>query len=413
MPPSSLVQGSLPVSGVSSESGATRVLLPDTAENAPPELIVKVRSNPLQIAAMWAISALVASLPQRSLAQSTEAGLFIESYAKEHDFNGTVLVRKDGKVAYQRSFGLANIALAVPNTVSTKYRIASITKLFTSVLILQLREQGRIDLNGKIVDYLPGYAGEGASKVSIHQLLNHTSGIRNFDQVTSMEAALAGGLPAYQFPYTSDQLLARFCSGPLVHPPGTVFDYNNGDYLILGKIVERMYGQTFDKVLQAKILKPLGMADTGMLKQSDIVPGLASTYFYRDDLKALVNDLPAYPENWYAAGAMYSTVADLATFSDALFGAELISQETLALMLEPGLDDYGYGAWVYEARIDDRKHRIVKRPGQIMGAQAQLYHFLGENITVILLANTGTADLDEFVAEIGKRVARPRPGNGE
>ncbi|HEY0660009.1 MAG TPA: serine hydrolase domain-containing protein [Lysobacter sp.] len=370
---------------------------------------MKTCSNPLRLAFILAISVLIALLPQRSLAQAIEVGPFIEAYAKEHDFNGTVLVRKEGKVAYQGSFGSADISWDVPNTASTKYKIASITKLFTSVLILQLQEQGRIDLNGKIADYLPNYAGEGAHKVSIHQLLNHTSGIRNFDQVKSMEAALTGGLPTYQAPYTSDQLLARFCSGPLIHPPGTVFDYNNGDYIILGKIVERVYGQPFDEVLQARILKPLGMADTGMLKQSDIVPGLASTYFYRDDLKSLVNDLPAYPENWYAAGSMYSTVADLMTFSDALFGAKLIDRKTLALMLEPGLDDYGYGTWIYDASIHGRQHRIVKRPGQIMGAQTQLYHFLGEDITVILLANTGTTDLDEFVAEIGKQIARARP----
>ncbi|MDR7098980.1 CubicO group peptidase (beta-lactamase class C family) [Lysobacter niabensis] len=339
----------------------------------------------------------------------TEVGPFIEAYAKEHGFNGTVLVRKQGKVAYQGSFGLANMSLGVPNTTSTKYRIASITKLFTSVLILQLQGQGRIDLEGKITDYLPDYAGEGANKVSIHQLLNHTSGIHNFDQVKSMEEALSGGLPPYQTPYTLDQLLARFGSGPLDHPPGTVFDYNNGDYLILGKIVERVYGQPFDQVLQARILRPLGMADTGLLKQRDIVHGLASTYFYRDDLKTLVNDLPSYPENWHAAGAMYSTVADLVTFSDALFGGRLIKPEALERMLTPGLDDYGYGAWVYDAEIDGRKHRIVKRPGQIMGAQTQLYHFLGEDITIILLANSGATDLDEFVAEIGKRVARMRP----
>ncbi|GAB3094221.1 serine hydrolase domain-containing protein [Lysobacter terrae] len=365
---------------------------------------MKTRSSPFRLAVILAL--VIALLPQQSRAQSTEVGPFIEAYAKQHDFNGTVLVRKQGKVAYQHSFGLANVSWGVPNTSRTKYRIASITKLFTSVLILQLREQGRIDLNAKIADYLPNYAGEGARSVSIRQLLNHTSGIRNFDQVKSMEDALANGLPTYQSPYTSDQLLARFCSGPLEHPPGTVFDYNNGDYIILGKIIERMYGQPFDEVLQARILKPLGMADTGMLKQSDIVPGLASTYFYRDDLKSLVNDLPAYPENWYAAGAMYSTVTDLMAFSDALFGAKLIDQKTLALMLEPGLDDYGYGAWIYDANIDGRKHRIVKRPGQIMGAQTQLYHFLGEDMTVILLSNTGTTDLDEFVAEIGKRLAR-------
>ena len=117
-------------------------------------------------------------------------------------------------------------------------------------------------------------------------------------------------------------------------------------------------------------------------------------------------DLPAYPENWYAAGALYSTVDDLRAFSDTLFGFKLIKRDTLDLMTKPGLDGYGYGLWAYDAEIDGKKFRVVKRPGQIMGAQAQLYHFLDLGITIVILSNTGTTNLDEFVKEIGDRVVR-------
>ena len=329
---------------------------------------------------------------------------FIESYAKEHDFNGSILIQKDGEIRYARSFGLANIPFQVPNTLQTKYRIASITKLFTSVLILQLHEQGRIDLNGTIGTYLPDYAGEGAAKVTVHQLLNHTSGIANFDTVKDMETALKSGIPVYQLPRTSDELLETFSSGKLVNPPGQVFDYNNADYIVLGKIVERLHGKSYEQVLEEKILQPLKLENTGMLHQGDVLAGLADTYFFRPDLKALVNDLPVYPENWYAAGGMYSTVDDLLAFSNALFGGKLLEKESLALMFTPGLDDYGYGLWSYDMKIDDRKHRVVKRPGQIMGAQTQLFRFLDDGVTIIILSNTGTTDLDEFVAEIGKKV---------
>ena len=338
------------------------------------------------------------------LAQPATPDGFIAAYAEEHDFSGSILIQKDGKVSFSRSFGLANIPFKVPNTEQTKYKIASITKLFTSVLILQLQEQGKVDLHKTIGTYLPDYAGEGAGKVTLHQLLNHTSGLANFDTVKDFETALRSGIPVYQTPATSDQLLARYCSGKLVNVPGTVFDYNNADYIVLGKILERLHGKTYEEVLREKILQPLGMKDTGMLHQSRILDGLADTYFFRPDLNALVNDLPVYPENSYAAGAMYSTVRDLLTFSNALFGGKLLKQETLALLTKPGLDDYGYGLWSYDMKVGDRKHRVVKRPGQIMGAQTQLFHFLDEGITVIILSNTGTTDLDEFVAEIGKRV---------
>lgn len=338
------------------------------------------------------------------LLQPTTPDSFIATYAKEHNFNGTILIQQDGKTSFVKSFGLANIPFKVPNTPGTKYKIASITKLFTSALILQLHEQGRIDLNKTIRTYLPDYTGEGADKVTLHQLLNHTSGLANFDTVTDMETALKSGIPVYQTPYTSDQLLAKFCSGKLANPPGKVFDYNNADYIVLGKIIERLYGQTYEQVLRERILRPLKMESTGMLRQGDITEGLADTYFFRDDLKSLVNDLPVYPENWYAAGAMYSTVDDVLTFSNALFGAKLLKTETLALLTKPGLDDYGYGLWAYDTKINGKKHRVVKRPGQIMGAQTQLYHFLDDDVTIIILSNTGTTNLDEFVAEIGKQV---------
>ena len=344
----------------------------------------------------------LAVLPRQVLAQSAQLDDFVAEYAQQHDFSGTVLVQQDGKRRYQRSFGLSSVQLGVANTGQTRYWIASITKLFTSTLVLQLHQEGKLDLQATIGTYLPDYAGEGADKVTLHQLLNHTSGLDNFDQVKSLEQALKQGLPNYQTPYTSEQLLQKFCSGSLVHAPGTTFDYNNGDYIILGKIIERITRRTYEQVLRERILTPLGMADTGMLHYHNIIKGLASTYSYRDDLKALSNDFPVYPENWYAAGAMYSTVSDVLKFSNALFGSELLQKENVALLTTPGLDDYGYGLWIYETRVGAAKYRVAKRPGRIMGAQAQLYHFLDKDLTVVILANTAGTDLDGFVARIGK-----------
>jgi CubicO group peptidase (beta-lactamase class C family) len=314
------------------------------------------------------------------------------------------LIQKGGKVAYARSFGLANLSFKVPNTNGTRYKIASITKAFTAVLVLQLVEQGKIDLGKPIRTYLPSYAG-GGGRVTASQLLNHTSGLPNPDKGTTMETALTVGLPMYQRPWTSDQLLTEFCSGDLIAEPGTTFDYNNADYIVLGKILEQLHGRTYEQVLADRILRPLGMADTGLLHNGRIIDGLAEAYFFRDDLKAVVPDLPVYPENWYAAGAMYSTAADVLTFSNALFGGSLLKKETLDLMIKPGLDGYGYGVWSYESKMKGRTVRIVKRPGRIMGAQGQLYRMLDEDVTVVILSNNvGTTDMDEFVAKIGERV---------
>lgn len=318
-----------------------------------------------------ALLCLVAGPPQWAVAEAQGQALTrtVREYASAHAFSGTVLVQKGGKTIYHESFGLADRAFNVPVTNATKFRVASITKTFTAVLILQLVEQGKLDLRAPIRAYLPDYAGEGADKVSIHNLLNHTSGIENFDKIKSYEEAVRNGIESYQLPHTTDELLARYSSGRLVGEAGKAFDYNNADYVILGKIVEKRYGETFVRVLDERILHPLGMTQSGMLYQQEIVPHLAHTYFTPPDAAPLINDLPVYIQNWYSAGGMYSTEADLVTFADALYrSSKLLRPETLKHMLTPALDDYGYGLWVRDIDVRGTLHRVAQRPGSIMGA---------------------------------------------
>jgi CubicO group peptidase (beta-lactamase class C family) len=158
-------------------------------------------------------------------------------------------------------------------------------------------------------------------------------------------------------------------------------------------------------VVKENILQPLKMKNSGLLYQQNIIISLADTYFYRDDIKKLVPDLPVYSENWYAAGSMYATVNDLSQFANALFGLKLLKKETLNRMFVPGLEEYGYGVWVHENyKINGKRFKIIKRPGLIMGAQGMLFHILGEGSTIIILSNTGTTSLDDFAAEIAKRI---------
>ncbi|MBI1781221.1 MAG: beta-lactamase family protein [Sphingobacteriales bacterium] len=346
------------------------------------------------------------ALADNLFGQSPSINNFIDSFAKKNNFNGTILIQKKSKITYQKSFGLANFQFKVPNKTETKYKIASITKLFTSVLIMQLYESGKIDLDKTIKIYLPDYKGAGGDKVTIHQLLNHTSGMKNIDTITSIESAVKNGVPVYQKPRTTDELIEKYCSDTLVNEPGKVFDYNNADYIILGKIIEKVYNKTYEQAVKEKFLQPLNMTNSGLLYQQNIIDGLADTYFYRDDIKKLVPDLPVYMANWYAAGSMYSTTNDLLKFSNALFGLKLIKKETLEKLTKPGLDNYGYGIWSYQSELNNKKYNVVKRPGQIMGSQTMLFRFLDEDITIIILSNTGTTSLDNFVYEISKRIVQ-------
>jgi D-alanyl-D-alanine carboxypeptidase len=348
----------------------------------------------------FAVSPLIASSPTPAPTPPAALDSFIETFAHEHDFSGTIRVQEGPGKSYDHSFGLADRAFKVSADSTTRYRIASITKLFTSVLVLQLRDEGKLDLNGAIKNYLPDYPGEGGDEITIHHLLNHTSGLPQYDNISSYQDAFNHGVEPYQKPIAPEELLKRCCSGKLTEKPGAKFSYNNADYFVLGRIIEKLTGKTYEQALTDRILGPLAMKDTGMLHWDAIIDRLAPTYFFRDDTKTLINDMPVYHENWYAAAGMYSTVADLLTFADALYGGRLIKPESLEKLLTPGLDEYGYGLWSYSFTRDGKKYKVAKRPGSVMGANSVLYRLLDQNTTVIILANTNRTDLDVFAQKI-------------
>lgn len=330
---------------------------------------------------------------------------FIQSYAKEHQFNGTVLLQKDTTVLYNKSFGVADRRFNVLITNETVYKVASITKAFTAVLILQLYDNNKLDLNKTINNYLPNFKGEAGSKVTIHQLLNHTSGMRQIDTISSLDNAFKYGLGYLQKPSTTEHLFHLFEKDSLVNKPGKNWDYNNYEYIVLGKIIEKLYNKTYEEVLKEKILNPLKMENSGLIKEENIIKNLASTYFTGNEPNTLVNDLPVYIENWYAAGAMYSSPKDLLKFSNALFNLKLIKKESLNLMLTPGLEEYGYGVWIKGKGLNKR----MERYGRIMGANAVWMEFLNKKITIIILSNTNLTDLGEFALGIQTKLNNTKP----
>lgn len=351
-----------------------------------------------------ALMFVVCALPviARQTPQSIEA--FVAKEAADRQFSGTVLIARQGSIVALRSFGLADRSFTVPARPTDRYRIASITKTFTATIVMMLVDEGKLRLDTRVGDVLPDYPGQGADRVTIRTLLNHTSGLAQYDRIKNLDQALTQGVPQYQRPQTSRSLLIECCSGALVHDPGTTFDYNNADYLLLGRIIERLDGKSFAASLADRIIRPLALAGTGIAKHARIIPRLTPTYYWRGEKDGWMNDLPTYYENSDAAGGMYSTATDLALFADALFGGRLIRSNSLAEMLRPGLDDYGFGLWSYTFTAYGRTWRVAKRPGSIMGANTQLYRLLDSDVTIVLLANTNRADLDSMVQAIGKRM---------
>ena len=315
-------------------------------------------------------------------------------YQTEKNFNGVVLVATDGKIDFLTGVGLANRQSGNLIEPTSKFKIASITKTFTAVLILMLYEQGKIDLQAPLGTYLPAYQGEAKDKVTIHQLLTYSSGIPNCEGDT--------GIGVYQNVLSVDEFIDKHCSGKLENEPGKQFSYNNGDYIILGRIIEKVTGKSFAQNLREEIFQPLNMVNTDLLYSRDIIKGLVETYNLDDSSRLFYKDDPMYIENYFSAGAMYSTAEDLLKFDEGIFKAKLLSQKTLELMLTPYPEFYGvaYGFWVSDTTFGDQTFKAANRQGSIWGANANWLHLTEGNKTFLVLSNTNATNLPEFTEQL-------------
>ena len=331
--------------------------------------------------------------------QSNAVEKTLSEYAQNNNFNGTILVTQNGKPVYHQSFGYADRQYDIKNTNETRYKIASITKTFTAVLILQLYEQGKLALDKPIRQYLPDYTGEGADQVTIHHLLTHSSGIENCEK---------NGDAIYELPLSADEIFKKYCSGKMENAVGTQFSYNNGDYIILGKIVEAIYRKPYRQVLQEQLFLPLQLKNTDLVSQPEIIRNLAHTYLWNDSTRVFKNDPPYYIENYFSAAALYSTTGDLSLFTNALFGQKLLKESTLNLMLTayPKLWSTAYSVWVTQQVINEQKCTVVERYGGINGANLLFAHYMEQDLSIIIFSNTDATDLGKLKSEIAKVVIK-------
>lgn len=295
-------------------------------------------------------------------------------------FNGSALVAVNGKVIYKRGFGFANMEWKTPNTPDTRFRLGSITKQFTAALILQLVEQGKVKLDGKISDYLPDYRKDVGEKVTVHQLLNHTSGIPSYTGQPNFFKDVS------RDPYSVDEFVKQFASRDLEFEPGTQFSYNNSGYFLLGAIIEKVSGKSYEQVLKEKIFEPLGMLNTGYDHHDAIIEKRASGYTKTATgyLNAPYLDM-SLP---YAAGSMYSTVEDLYLWDQALYSNRVLSESSIALMYKPNLRDYAYGWTVTKVKMKAVEVPIIAHGGGINGFNTTIVRFPNQKDLIVMLDNT-------------------------
>ncbi|MFH1194788.1 MAG: serine hydrolase [bacterium] len=309
----------------------------------------------------------------------------MSKYYDFHAFNGTVLVADNGEVIYKKGFGFANAEWDIPNSPDTKFRLGSITKQFTSMLIMQLVEKGKLKLDDKLSDYLPYYRKDIGEKVTIHQLLTHTSGIPSYtDQPGFFENDSRD-------PYEPKEFIEKFCSGDLVFEPGSKIAYNNSGYFILGAIIEEVTKMTYEQALIKNIFEPCGMKSTGYDHWKTLLPKRATGY--EKEFKEFFNSAYLDMSLPYAAGSLYSTVEDLFLWARALSSHKLLSEKYSKIMFEPYMAAFGahyaYGWIVGKKYFEGLKDSLyfTQHGGGINGFNTLITRFPETGQLVVLLNN--------------------------
>ncbi|SPF45053.1 Beta-lactamase (fragment) [Candidatus Sulfopaludibacter sp. SbA4] len=305
---------------------------------------------------------------------TTRADKYINPLVEQNQFIGSVLVARDGKPIFRKGFGLADREWNIPNGPDTKFRLGSITKQFTATAILQLVEAGKLKTEDPVSKYYTD-APASWSKITIHNLLTHTSGIPSYTEIPGFfqKQAMFDLTPAEIVKLTEDK--------PLDFEPGEKWKYDNSGYILLGYVIEKVSGQTYADYIRQHIFEPLGMHDTGYDNTKDILPHRASGYVYQggrwQNAPYLAMTLP------YAAGSLYSTVDDLLIWDQALYAGKPLTAASFEKMFTPYKNGYGYG-WGIGKQFD---HKQISHGGGINGFSTVISRFPDDKVTVIVLSN--------------------------
>ena len=343
-------------------------------------------------------------------AAMTEAEVMaaLDDYLKEavnaDEFSGAVLVARDGKPVYQKAYGLANKQYNVPNRVDTKFNLGSINKVFTKIAIAQLIEQGKLSVDDTIIKHLPDYPNrQAAERVTVHHLLDHTSGIGDIfnDKYDSM--------PKDRLRTISDYL-PLFAGEPLAFEPGSKQQYSNGGYIVLGAIIEKVSGRSYYDYAREHIYKPAGMEETDAYEVDASVPNLAGGYTREGgESGKRRSNLYRMPARGSSAGGGYSTAGDILKFTIALQNCKFLSR--------------AYTEWVLNgtrgkppARSAGEKDEPVLQgnlgiAGGAPGINAMLELDFETGYTIIVMSNYDPPTAGKVARQIRALLARvQRPG---
>jgi CubicO group peptidase (beta-lactamase class C family) len=301
-----------------------------------------------------------------------KADELLTAYSDQHKFSGNVLIAKDGKIIFQRSYGYADISTKQPNTAATEFRVGSLTKMFTSTAILQLAEKGKLSLTDPVNKYVSNFAY--GDSVKIINLLSHTSGIKGYTDSPE--------------PTTLKESIDRFKYQPLAFVPGSQFEYNNFNYILLSYIAEKTSGVPFPKLIQSSVLSKAGMTHSGLDTKSRTSATRAHGYTTNPATAEWTEASEGNVALAAGAGALYSTLGDLYKWSEAISKHSVLPDSLIKLALKPIQNNYGMG-WM---TTDAFGRKQIGHTGSIPGFIANFMKFPDQDITIILLSNYEDVD---------------------
>jgi CubicO group peptidase (beta-lactamase class C family) len=349
--------------------------------------------------ALWAL--ILCGITASIFGQTDRAKLFekedayIRSEAATHFFRGAILVGIDGRIVFEKAYGLGDEEWSATNTVHSKFRVASLSKQFTAVCILLLQERGRLTVRDPMSRYLSGLPVAWQA-ITIHQLLTHTSGIPNY--TNSPEIAKIDRTGA-----TPQQMIELVANKPLDFSPGTNWNYSNSGYILLGMIVEKISGQSYPDFLKTNILEPLGMRDSGYDRAKDILHERASGYEIIDGHIVNANFIDMSVP--FSAGGIYSTVEDLYRWNEALAeNGKLLTADSLKQMFTEYPEasherqHYGYGVVISHLKFG---RLLYYHGGGVEGFSSSIQRYPNDRVCIVVLSN-----LDSYKPwELGDQIA--------
>ena len=308
---------------------------------------------------------------------------YMAGYHELGQFNGTALIVEMGNELLRQSYGFADQKNELANNSELSFAIGSISKSFTSNLVLQLIDEGKLDPDKTIDDYLPYYRQDTATEITLRHLLTHTDGLANYTNNPDFWQPYDGVVPM-----STREFIQTYCSSDLEFTPGSEYRYGNAGYSVLGAIIEEVSGKPFAKVLRERVIEPLGMRATGDMRAGLPDVGLAKGYQIGPNGYRLAEPIH---KPLFAAGSMYASADDLLSYIRSLQYEDLLPRILEGVV--GGTFAYGWTVSEYSAEGIADKMQVLSTNGEVNGYNALLVQIVETQQTIILLNNTGETNL--------------------